>query len=495
MQDFEEAPPPADALSESLRGFGYSVETALADIIDNSISARARNVWVDISLSGTNPFIRILDDGDGMTEPVLRDAMRLGSQNPLAPRATLDLGRFGLGLKTASFSQARSLTVASKVTRGKITVRRWDLDFLAESEGAWRLLTGPSEGASAHIDRLDALAHGTLVLWQKLDRVRPRAPSATSSGSSHLLMEQTEKHLAMVFHRYLEGPRPKLRLHVNGARVAPWDPFLSAHPACRASPEETIGAGASRVKVKGFVLPAKDMIGDETDHDRAGGTEGWVTHQGFYVYRNDRLLVAGGWLGLGITRPWVRDETHKLARIRIDLPNSADAAWQIDVKKSDASPPENLRARLRDLAMRVRSEARSVFVHRGEYGRRPAAANLARPWKATKVGGQAAYRIDRSHPVAAYILANLDDDDNSIASLFRLLEQTVPVERIWIDTVEQGELPATAFSGETREEVRALACDLLASLMNGGGLTEARARAQLRRMPPFDQHTDIIDEI
>lgn len=495
MKDYEDAPPPADALAESLRGFGYSAETAIADIIDNSITAKARNVFVNVELAADTPFISILDDGEGMSEKTLREAMRLVSQNPLIPRAEADLGRFGLGLKTASFSQARSLTVASKRKGGDLAIRRWDLDYLADSDGEWRLLTSAPEGAETHIERLEQQESGTLVLWNKLDRVRPRHSGTEGAAKSHLLMEQLEHHLAMVFHRYLEGNQPKLKLNVNAARIKSWDPFLSSHPACRPSPEETVGTATARIRVKGFVLPNKDMLQDEQAWNQAGGSEGWVTSQGFYIYRNDRLLVAGGWLGLGRPRPWVRDETHKLARIRVDLPNSEDAAWQIDVKKSDASPPENLRGRLTDLALSVRKDARSVFVHRGEYGKRPKVANLARPWKSIRVGDQSAYRIDTAHPVANYILSSLDDEDRSIAAFFKLLENTVPVEKIWIDTVEQGELPATPFSGETRIQIRALARDLLASLMRGSGLSEEEARAQLRRMAPFDQHSEIIDEI
>ena len=169
-----------------------------------------------------------------MDEQTLRDAMRLGSQNPLDPRDSGDLGQFGLGLKTASFSQARSLSVASRTKDGTVAVRRWDSDYLAVSEGEWRLLTTLPEGAASHVAQLDELAQGTVILWLKLDRVRPRIASAGSTGGSHLLMEQIERHLAMVFHRYLEGPQPKLRLHVNDARVQPWDPFMSTHKACRA---------------------------------------------------------------------------------------------------------------------------------------------------------------------------------------------------------------------------------------------------------------------
>jgi len=493
MTDYESAPPPADALSESLRGFGYSIETAIADIVDNSITAGASNVWIRINLSGTRPFVRILDDGKGMDVDTLRTAMRLGSQNPLLERSASDLGRFGLGLKTASFSQARSLTVASKLD-GRTNVRRWDLDYLADSEGEWRLLTTAPEDSEAHLASLDELDHGTVVFWEKLDRLRARQLNEGRLQSAHLLMEQIEHHLAMVFQRYLDGASPRLRLFINDARIKGWDPFLSIHPACQKTPEETIGSGASAIRVKGFVLPNKDMLSKE-DYEAAGGVEGWVTHEGFYVYRNDRLLVAGGWLGLGINRLWVRDETHKLARIRLDLPNSVDETWQIDVKKSDASPPENVRNRLRDLAHHVRTMARSVFVHRGEYGRTPPVANLQRPWRSTRVAGNVAYRVDRAHVIASYILSNLDDEDRSIENFFRLLEQTVPVEKIWIDTVEQGELPASPLSGETREQIREFARDLLNSLSKASGADAASVREQLKRMAPFDQCPEIIDEI
>ena len=493
MADFEKAPPPADTLSESLRGFGYSIETAIADIIDNSITARARNVWIKVFLGSSRQFVRILDDGIGMDEDTLRAAMRLGSQSPLTTRSADDLGRFGLGLKTASFSQARSLTVASKVG-GETNVRRWDLDYLAASGGEWRLLTSPPDGAEDHLGALDELDHGTVVFWEKLDRLRTRRLTEDRSRSPHLLMEQIEHHLAMVFQRYLDGPNPRLRLYINDAQIAGWDPFLGSHPACQKTPEESIGTGETEINVKGFVLPNKDMLTDE-QYEAAGGVDGWVTHEGFYVYRNDRLLVAGGWLGLGMNRPWARDETHKLARIRLDLPNSVDESWQIDVKKSDASPPENVRNRLRDLAHNVRTKARSVFIHRGKYGPRPPVTDLQRPWRSTKVRGKVAYRIDRSHVIADYILKHLDDEDRSIENLFRLLEQTVPVEKIWIDTVEQGELPALPLSEETREQRRDFAKKLLNILSKAGGVDEACARQQLKRMSPFDQYPEIIDEI
>lgn len=493
MVDYESAPPPADALTESLRGFGYSMQTAIADIIDNSVSAKAKNIWLQINLSEPNSYVRILDDGLGMNEDTLRTAMRLGSQNPKDARSIADLGRFGLGLKTASFSQARSLTVASKKL-GRSNVRRWDLDYLASSNGEWRLLTTPSEGSIEHLEVLQDLANGTVVVWEKLDRLRVRQQAQDGAHKAYLLMEEIEHHLAMVFQRYLDGPNPKLRLYINDARITGWDPFLSSHNSTDRTPEEVIGIGSDAIRVKGFVLPNKDML-STAEYEKAGGVDGWVMHQGFYIYRNDRLLVPGGWLGLGKARPWVRDEAHKLSRIRLDLPNTLDESWQIDVKKSDASPPENVRKRLRDLAHRVRTSGRAVFVHRGEYGRRPTVKNLERPWLSKKIAGNVGYRINRAHLVANYLLNSLEDENHSIENFFRLLEETVPVEKIWIDTVEQGELPAPPLAGETREKIKDLAQGIYNTLMGAMDATDDEIQESLKRLAPFDQYPEIIDEL
>ncbi len=143
MPEYEIATPRPGALIESLRSIGYDLPTAVADIIDNSLTASARQVDIVFHWAGANSWICILDDGIGMPDRKLFEAMRPGSQNPLQTRSSNDLGRFGLGLKTASFSQARRLTVITKTTRGSIAVREWDLDYV-EREDEWRLLKEPT---------------------------------------------------------------------------------------------------------------------------------------------------------------------------------------------------------------------------------------------------------------------------------------------------------------------------------------------------------------
>jgi hypothetical protein len=341
------APPRAMAMLESLRGLGYSTGAALADIIDNSISAGASEVRLDFSWDGQGSRITVLDNGLGMSDAELESAMRLGDKNPLDTRTTHDLGRFGMGLKTASFSQCRRLTVAS-VKDGTTSCLRWDLDELAANpDGGWLLFEGPAQGSKPFISGLNGKKAGTVVLWEQMDRI---VTDGFTSNDFHDLIDTVESHLAMVFHRLLQGPRAKLMLLLNGRSVAPWDPFMTGHPSKPwTSPPTNHSTDYGIVTVQAHVLPHRDRL-TAAEFDSNAGPAGWTAQQGFYVYRNERLLVAGGWLGLGNSRAWNREEAHRLARIRLDIPNTADADWKIDVRKSTARPPVSLRPWLTLLA-------------------------------------------------------------------------------------------------------------------------------------------------
>lgn len=222
------APPRATAMLESLRGLGYSTAAALADIIDNSISAGASEVRIDFQWDGPDSRVLILDDGRGMSDPELEGAMRLGDRNPLAAREAHDLGRFGMGLKTASLSQCRRLTVAS-VRHGEWSCLRWDLDELAaDPQSDWLLFEGPADGSLRYLSCLDGKTAGTLVLWEKLDRI---VTAGYTLDDYLTLTVIVEAHLAMVFHRLLQGPRARIKLLINNRPVEPWDPFMSGHSA------------------------------------------------------------------------------------------------------------------------------------------------------------------------------------------------------------------------------------------------------------------------
>lgn len=480
------------AMLESLRGLGYSTGAALADIIDNSISAGASEVRLDFTWNGLGSRITVLDNGRGMSDAELESAMRLGDKNPLDARSAHDLGRFGMGLKTASFSQCRRLTVAS-VKDGTTSCLRWDLDELAANpDGGWLLFEGTAQGSENFISGLKGRKAGTVVLWEQMDRV---VTTGFTSNDFHDLIDTAESHLAMVFHRLLQGPRANLKLLLNGRAVAPWDPFMTGHPAKPwTSPPTSHPTDYGTVRVQAHVLPHRDKL-TAAEFDANAGPAGWTAQQGFYVYRNERLLVAGGWLGLGNSRAWNREEAHRLARIRLDIPNTADADWKIDVRKSTARPPVSLRPWLTLLAENTRERARRVFAYRGTPA--PAKGNIPieQAWRVDRLKAGVRYRIEESHPSVAAVLENAGELAPLVKSMLRVIEETVPVQRIWLDTAENKEMPRTGFDGEPNTAVIEVATVLFQDLIERKGLSVEEARKSMSCTEPFQKYPALIAKL
>lgn len=485
------APPKASAMLEALRGLGYSTADALADIVDNSISAGAFEVRIDFRWEGGDrAFVAVLDDGRGMDDPELEAAMRLGEKSPLDERSGKDLGRFGMGLKTASFSQCRSLTVASKRVGGSASCLRWDLDEIAaRDDGAWALIEGAADGSQERLAPLDGLSSGTLVLWEKLDRIVTEGYNA-----DHFLklIDRVETRLAMIFHRLLEGPRPTLRLLINGKAVEPWDPFLAGHPAKPwNSPIERKWTPAGMVEVECHVLPHKDMLTTAVNN-QAAGPDGWNSQQGFYVYRNGRLLLAGGWLGLGHGRAWNREEAQKLARIRLDIPNTADADWKIDIRKATARIPVYLRQWLTTLAEDTRNRARRVFAYRGSPTPGAGGALIEQAWTVERFKDGMRYRVDTAHPAVTAVFESAGPLLPLVKAMLRVVEETVPVQRIWLDTAENRETPMTGFEGEPPSEVVEILQTLFEDMTGRRCMSPAMAKKTLASTEPFQKYPSLV---
>lgn len=485
--DYDLVEPDASAMLESLRAFGYSTPAAIADLIDNSITAGASNVWIEFHWNGRESYVSTLDDGHGMSESALIAAMRAGSRSPLEERSAADLGRFGLGLKTASFSQCRQLTVASRSKGNTVASRRWDLDYVCEHR-EWRLLRTPAPGSVARLSALDRMPQGTLVLWENLDRVVPNDDVANEADHARFrdLIDSVDEHLGMVFHRFIGTA---FRIYINGRlprhQVKPWNPFLPSHEATQQFPEESIQTSSGVVNVRPYVLPHKDRLGGK--HEAARGPAGWNAQQGFYVYRNERLLVAGDWLGLGYTK----EEHYKLARIQIDLPNTMDNDWDIDVKKSRARPPGAIRERLRLIADIVRGRAVEVYRHRGRYAARNAPGPEAFAWLPGQRKDRIVYAINRSHPLTAAVLAAAGTGRPLLEALLRLLEETVPVRQIWLDAAQTPDGHAKPFEEVADKEVKQV-MTLVYRALRRGGHSPAAAKERVATMDAFAGHLQLI---
>lgn len=485
---YDTIPPAADALLESLRGMGYSLEAAIADIIDNSIAAGARQVQVEFVWRGPDSVVRIVDNGCGMAEAELIEAMRPGGRHPLLHRTQSDLGRFGLGLKTAALSQGRVLVVVSRSQVETDVVRAWDLDYVAHVRD-WRLRRSAPSDVEEHVSIPSEFTTGTAVVVGRLDRILGQGDDDAVRERFFGLAAAVERHLSMTFHRFLEGGRPQFELYIGHRdslrKIEPWDPFLEWHPATTITPLERLPSSGG-VSVQGYVLPHRDrMTADE--FEMAAGPGGWLAHEGFFVYRNRRLLVAGGWLGLGRGRRWTRDDVHRLARLRLDLPNNLDREWKVDIRKSAATPPAAVRDRLERLAEQVRRDAREVFAWRGGSPAKQAIkAPLTSAWSATENRRGSIYRIDRSHPAVQRVLDLEGDNRKAIQEMLTILESTLPIQRIWLDVAERGDLPLD--SRDMPADQKMVLESLYLHMREELRLTADEARARLLVVDPFSKY-------
>lgn len=355
MTQFTTVLPSARRLMLSLRDIGYDLPAAVADIVDNSIDAGASTIEVDLEDAGIDSWIRIVDDGMGMGWRQLDEAMRYGSASHYSSSA---LGHFGLGLKTGSLSQCRRLTVASRRSESsRLAVRRWDLDTV-DRQDAWVLETpSPTDRPRQLVEPL-ASRGGTVVLWQKLDRVLAfRRPSEGHvRRAMEALAAEVSTHLSMVFHRFISGEasdgRRPVTIVVNGRPLTSWDPFARSEPKTKVLTPQTVELAdedeSIELRISPYLLPAQTEFSSVEAHQAAAGPNRWNRQQGFYIYRRERLIQSGGW-----NRLRTYDEHAKLARIAIDLPVAHEHLFGINVAKMSVSLPESVRPTLRTIASAV----------------------------------------------------------------------------------------------------------------------------------------------
>ncbi len=488
--DSDLAPPHAASLAESMRAFGYDLATALADLADNSLFAGARHIRLQFHWDGEHSAIALADDGAGMSEATLVESMRLGSRNPSEQRDASDLGRFGLGLKTASFSQCRRVTVFTRPKGAAApAVRCWDLDHIAKTD-RWQLLREASPRAKKLAAYLAEQKSGTVVVWEHLDRLATGTRTENDAEQDAFLRnaDQVGEHFAMVFHRLMEGAG-RVKFALNGVALKPWDPFLAGEEATQRLPVERLRCNGQVVEVEPFVLPHLSKVAPAV-HQRAAGLKGWNAHQGFYIYRNRRLLVAGDWLGV---KGWRQEEHYKLARIRVDLPNALDHAWEIDVTKSRARPPERLRRELARIGECARTVAKRIYSFRGAKLIPTEGQERIFLWQQVSQHNRVSYRLNREHPLLQKVRGTCADVP-TLSALFRLIEETIPVPLITITDREKPDQTVapfeTAKEGETLEVMGQVFGALLAS-----GFSRKDALSRLMTMEPFPRFPQLLQTI
>ena len=357
----QEIQPAAARTIRSFRDIGYDLPRAIADIVDNSISASATNVDVTLSFRGSDTWIRIADDGHGMDAETLLEGMRYGSEREYDYE---DLGRFGFGLKTASTSQCQRLTVASRhELNGEIEIRCLDLGHI-ERTNRWEVIVIDPQDAVDHLIEPIRNSPGTVVLWESLDRVLEYQDPFGGWAERRMLTfaEEIDQHLAMVFHRFLTGEVEgrRLSITVNGSDVRAWDPFCRDEPGTTELSSSDIRIASSNglgiASVKAFVLPPQGKFSSPSAWRRASGPAKWNRQQGLYIFRANRLIQPGGW-----NRMRTIEEHNKLARIALDFFPDLDTAFSINIMKASVRLPEDLREHLQPIITATVREANKRY--------------------------------------------------------------------------------------------------------------------------------------
>ncbi len=415
--------PSPDVLMKSMRSIGYSFKTAVADILDNSISAGATEIKI-YSPINDDLYVAFCDNGKGMGREELFNAMKYGSQREIYGKN--DLGRFGLGLKSASLSQCRRLTVASK-KNGSIAAFRWDLDLVLETK-KWSCLELDQDEIYEipKIEWLDAIEQGTVVVWQEFD-------IAFKKSNGHVLeilseeIDETEHHLSLVFHRFLNKPFNTVRIYINEDKIQGLDPFLEEHPKTDSQKPSHISCEGTEIIVQQFILPHQNDLSND-DIDKLGGIEYLRKGQGFYVYRNDRLIIYGTWFKLASSN--LNPELYKYGRIKVDIPNTLDEIWDIDIKKQNATIPRVILNSLKKAVSNVRGRSKEKTAKRA---RLTLDKDDSKIWnKGLNREGKEIYFVNCESQFVKNFIDEFDDGDKTkIMHFLEILSSMVPYDDIY----------------------------------------------------------------
>jgi hypothetical protein len=466
-------PPLPSSLMATARSFGnYDLAAALADLIDNSISAKAKKISILFEPLKKDVLVRVRDDGVGMGRDKLVAAMKPASANPEESRDLNDLGRFGWGLKSASLSQARVLTVVSW-QGSECTAAIWDIDNLEDwsmellvNDDALKLLASPRTSKS-----------GTEVIWSRCDRLLDQDTSLNLDEQLNEKISHANKQLSLIFHRYLSGEASsKLAIAMQGYALKPVDPFMTLHPATQTVDEDIIKLrGKGEITVKPFIIPHFSKLTVE-EREMLGGDEGLVRNQGFYVYRNKRLIIYGTWFRL-----IPHGELSQLMRVRVDLPNTLDKDWKITLDKSDAQLPVVLRTGLKELVRKFSKRSASANRKKGV----DLKIDKKEPvWKRVVYNGRIRYQINRDHPFVWELIAESQDSEITRETL-KLIESYVPTESMIKDREVNQLEQVQAITDPEIFEVLIDACFMACLRQTGRQPTLKEFLAFANRMEPF----------
>ncbi len=469
--------PNASTLINSMRSIGYDFESAVADIIDNSLSAKAKLISLFYPTETESElYFQVIDDGEGMNRDELIEAMKFGTEKN-QERSKDDLGRFGLGLKTASISQCRRFSVISK-RYNYVNGFCWDLDIVKETS-TWDMIELQENDIMKipNYNKVKEWNTFTIVYWEKIDKLEVDVTLLNNIQDIFLRkITSVLSHVALVFHRFIEDG---IKILFNGVNVLPLDPFLSKHSKTIIKPEQFINTKTSnktneKVAIQVFVLPYhKDL--QQEDYEKLGGAEN-IDNQGFYIYRNRRLMIYGTWFRI---KP--KNELSRNARIKVDIPNTLDDLWSIDIKKQKARIPASLLEQLRGEVADAVDKSRKIHEYKGTIQIQNDSI-----WnkKTDKRENLVTYEINKNSYILKKLFEGLEDKHiTQIDKLLELIELSLPYKDIYNSVADKKEI--NKIDDDIREKLITQAVALCKEFMKTRNLKKEQIIDQICTYEPF----------
>lgn len=485
--------PKADMLMGSMRSMGYTFESAIADVIDNSISANCSVVKV---LFPTNPLqkscVGILDNGEGMDDKALFEAMRYGSAANEDTRSENDLGRFGLGMKSASLSQCKVLTVVS-LKDTHLSAYTWDYNYIRDKK-EWVVKKHNQDEIESfpYIDQLLEFSKGTLALWKDFD-VLSKSSDGQVYETLNNLKDVVGDYIALIYHRYLSLPtKNKLTMFVNNQKIKAQDPFLESNPKTTTKKERTIAINDTfgierQIKIKPFILPFVTDL-SEKDKKLIGGIENLRSKQGFYIYRNNRLIIWGTWFGM---KP--RAELTKNARIRVDIPNTLDDIWSIDIKKQSATIPKRIQNQLKNTVTDALEISVRKQTHRGRKNKVDDKIDYI--WDRMEGRNQNYYyQINRESKLYQFVKEKISEEDFGYFEMFiGEIEKNIPIQQMYID--KSNEAIEVEEADNRFDDVYQLGVTLIENIRKVSDKNVREIVEDVMKSEPFCNYSDIKEKL
>jgi hypothetical protein len=417
----DQSPDPKSHI-KTLARIGYTLNSAVADVIDNSITAGASYINIYAPPSLEDPLISILDDGCGMDLEELTQNMRIGCKDPGEDRLEGDLGRFGSGMKTASFSQARQLTVITRKRGQPRIAARWDIDTI-EDTNSWSLEVFEGDEVN-HIEGISTefpTENGTQIIWRKLTCIEKGSHALDHDSELAAKLSELKGYIALHFHRFMSGNDMRI-FRLNKSKIDLIDPFVEGAPGYQEGPSAKMRCKGGHILIKTHVLPhIKNM--DSELLEKLGGSDGISENQGLYLYREKRLISAGGWLGMARS-----SQLGALARVQVDIPSSLDNDWSTDVKKASLQMPPRVKRDLKKFMADPVKRSKKVYTYRGTQDKANKYWNVVED----ENKGTITYQIDAENPELLALLSGTEPESRIlIIKYLTEISANLPINHIY----------------------------------------------------------------